>query len=177
MRLSDLPPNVRNRVRKDATRQRTNGKALERIVLTYPGVPITQVPQAARVIRKGGQAFTLRQRGPCDFFGCINGRMLVFDAKESGLAHRLQTSDCHLPAHQRSELIRYGREGAIAGLLVMRTTDGALFWCDYRLLVMPGPSIAYEAMSALSRGGPVNWFEVERVSDSYKLPHGGREQT
>ncbi len=150
------------------------GKTLEKIILaSQNGVRITQVPQASRTICKAGKAINVRVNSPCDFFGSFvgTGRLIVCDAKESSLARRLQTSEDHLPEHQRMSLIVYGQAGAVAGLIVMHPSMVSglhwISWVDWRQLLERRPSILYTDMHhAGTVAGVVDWSLVLAAADA-----------
>jgi hypothetical protein len=160
----------------------TKGKFLEKLIAkSQVGVRLTQVPQAARVVDprkwKGHQPkpgetndpFTIRQRGPCDFFGTIvgSGRAIILDAKEGGDQNRLELRESHLPDHQRTALIDHGRAGAVAGIIALSTLTNRLYWCDWRLLLTEQSKRSLRWLD-LAYIGPsivaVNWGEVVKAS-------------
>lgn len=153
----------------------TKGKGLESLALASQfGVTLTQVPRAVRFLKRGhgGAPRAVSVPAPVDFFGAhltSGGRLLVFDCKESREKYRLDTSEDHLPSHQRAELHRHGSAGAVAGLLVEHVPGLALYWCPWPLLYPPRPSIPYAEMTALGSSQLVitaqRWAHVVVATD------------
>jgi hypothetical protein len=161
----------------------TKGRFLEKLIArSQVGVRLTQVPQAARVAWKSKpkgfaapstekpEPFTIRQRGPCDFFGTIvgSGRAIILDAKEGGEQHRLVLDGTHLADHQRQSLVDHGRAGAVSGVIALATLTQRLYWCDWRLLLTEQSTRSLRWLD-LAYIGPattaVNWAEVLKVAN------------
>lgn len=122
-------------------RTRNTGKGLETLVLASQGqVVLLKVPNGVQWL-PGGK--TVPKAGPCDFIGLHlpTKRMVILDAKECGLVHRFDVGDgSKVKPHQIEELVRFGRAGAIAGLLVERTRTRQLYWLPWQMLdVRPLP--------------------------------------
>lgn len=139
----------------------TSGKSLEALILASPGAVLTHVGQAAKRIQ-GGKVVAVR--GPVDFFGTLapGGRAIAIDAKRCELVRRFPVGDLtHLPQHQRAELVRYGRAGAVAGLIVEAAARGQLYWCGWQWLEAPPPSLAWDELYYLGKSSePVRWSDV-----------------
>jgi len=114
------------------------GRSLETVIDASQRnvVCITKIPSGAKWI---GPRKMVATKSPVDFMGvvCGTGRAIVFDAKTCNLARSFPVSNAdHFPEHQREFLIRHGRAGAIAGLLVESTRMGAYFWVNYHWLIV-----------------------------------------
>jgi penicillin-binding protein-related factor A (putative recombinase) len=134
------------------------GKTLERMVnddqqaVRRSPVTLTFVRQEAKWIPDGrGGVKLIAQRGPCDAFGTftINGLAVVFDMKEckNNTAFNAQESCVH--QHQVDQLIRHGGSGAIAGLLILASKTGTLFWLNWTLLVKRKPTYPWQDLLAV----------------------------
>lgn len=154
-------------------RKRTGreGRPLENLIIASIGIALTKIPMSIKYIG-GGEKVAVS--APVDFFGTMNGRSVVFDAKEGGLPHRLLTDDDHLKKHQRAEIVHHGEHGAIAGLLAMSTTVNRLYWIDWRKLLVPRPSIQWsECVDIGPASKPVDWQKIEfaaRINESWPDP-------
>jgi penicillin-binding protein-related factor A (putative recombinase) len=147
------------------------GKTLERLIESeqkLPNVPVvlTFVRQEARRIpdRARGGVKLIAMKGPCDAFGTVRatGRSIVFDMKECKAVRSFDAKLDHLPHHQVGELIRHGRAGAIAGLLVLSTRHGWLYWLDWKKLVQRKPTYPWDELEYAGTMHGVNWPAVCR---------------
>jgi len=150
-----LPPEHEPRPQK-------RGKRLERMCAApSPLVLLVRVEQGIRRFRKGGDWQQQSVKSPPDFYGCVigTGRLVVFDAKETAHARHLDARPKIVKTHQKRQIVRAGRAGAVAGLLCLRTTDDALFWCPWPLLenetVTEIPWSAMRACGTVRRG--IDW--------------------
>lgn len=92
------------------------GRSLESLIVqSQTTVLLTKIPLSARRL---GHGKIIPIAGPVDFFGCFraDGRIIVFDAKQTKNLHRLPTGKKQLHEHQRLEIVRYGEAGAVAGV-------------------------------------------------------------
>jgi penicillin-binding protein-related factor A (putative recombinase) len=108
---------------------------------------LTKIPNGHKYLR-GGHIQPIK--GPVDFMGCVKGsaRAVVFDAKECSQLLRFPCGDrTHIPQHQVEHIVRYGSQGALAGLLIWakHPSVGAYYWMNWTLMkgILPS-SIAYE---------------------------------
>jgi hypothetical protein len=169
-RTSDIPALTGKASSKGGGQAGSKGKALESVIWHSQGnvVRLTRVEQAARVGRDAdGDPITIRQRGPCDFFGAyvFAGRMLVLDAKECGNKCRFLAGRKYVPDHQFEQLVRYGEVGAVAGLVAHESRTGTLFWVDWRLLAKGHKSFVWSDLPAVGRMATgVSWVRVELAS-------------
>lgn len=133
----------------------SKGSSLETVVLASQTlIRATKVPNGVKYLR-GGR--TVPTKGPVDFFGICRRtkRLVLFDAKQCDLAQRFPVGNTdHLPPHQRDLLITYGREGAIAGLLIEATRLRRYFWLYWESLVSCPPSYQWNDGDHLHDLGP-----------------------
>jgi hypothetical protein len=153
------------------------GKQLEAIALaSQTAVSLTRVELAAKRIGRRVQAV----KGPCDFFGSYrtDGRAIVFDAKETAERYRLDTHPDHLPEHQRLILLAARDAKAVAGLLVLETTGGRVFWVPAGRLHPRPASIQFADMAYV---GPIthaiDFAAVRAADDIYNLDRDIRAAT
>jgi penicillin-binding protein-related factor A (putative recombinase) len=121
------------------TTRSNRGRALEALVLASqgPGVAITQVPNGVRWLRGGN---TCPTKSPVDFFVTVNGRAVVFDTKRCAVASRFPVGNPdHVTPAQVAEVVRHGRAGAVAGLLVENVKAETLHWLDWQQVRSPPP--------------------------------------
>lgn len=150
------------------------GKHCEGIVLASQfGVTLTRAPLACRIL-PGGRA--VKTPGPCDVFGTHHrsGRAIVLDAKESSEPLRLDTHEDHLPTHQREELLRHGRAGAIAGLMVESIVHARLFWVPWPMLVKRVASIGFDLMHEVGQNTIVARVHWDAIAGTCPLTYGGK---
>jgi penicillin-binding protein-related factor A (putative recombinase) len=145
--------------------RKPGGKRLETLVVSsQQGVVLTKMPSAARWIGRK----TIAVKGPCDFFGMYlaTREFLIFDAKECELATRFPAGNPdHVRPHQIEELTRYGRNGAISGLLILRTTTDDLHWLPWEMLVDCPPSYRWEEIPHVgSAKVAIDWDRVRQVA-------------
>lgn len=141
------------------------GKTLERLITSEQTLPnrevvLTHVGQAARRI---GEGKVVAVKGPVDFFGTVrgSGRSILFDAKECGKP----SFDCNTSAvkqHQINELVRHGRAGALAGLLILDTRSGWVVWLDWRKLEQRKPTYPWDDLEYAGTLHGVNWTALCR---------------
>jgi hypothetical protein len=148
-------------------RARSTGKVLEALILNSRsgyGVELEHVPNGVQFI---GGGKTIPKKSPVDFGGSVvgTGRAVWLDAKECHKAGSFDASDDKLKRHQVDLLIRQGRAGAIAGLLIRCSTTERLHWLDWRLLVDRRPTYPWGELPDVgdAKAYRVDWAAVSRA--------------
>lgn len=121
------------RTRK-ARKPGTSGKSLETAVAMPNGVIVfTKIPNGVQ-FKTGGDFFYTKS--PPDFAGTVvgSGRAVWLDAKRCGLVRAFNPSTSALKQHQVDALVRHGRAGAVAGLLIEATEWDTYYWLDWTRL-------------------------------------------
>lgn len=142
--------------------RRARGRHLESLVLASQGtVTLTKIPNGVRYL-PGGK--TIPCKSPVDFAGTVHGsgRAVWLDAKQCDLKGRFPVGNKdHVTPQQIAELVRHGRAGAVAGLLVERTGEDELYWCDWSILTNAPPSYAWKDLAYVGSSKlAVNWWHV-----------------
>jgi len=151
------------------------GKALESLILRSQGAACgaiyQKVPNGIQWVG-GGKSFPCKS--PVDFMGLLTdgtARSLVFDAKECKLVTRFPVGHKdHVSPHQLEQLIRYGRSGALAGLLVAATSTRRLYWLSWRYLVNAPPSYPWDDPRMVDIGSAAMAIDWRKVATADALP-------
>lgn len=125
-------------------------------------------------------------KGPVDFYGLerATGRMILFDAKTDGTERRFNVAH-HVRGReqQMEELIRYGRFGAHAGLLIESTVRKRYFWLPWPMLlpVCARRIVSYAWEELIDAGDArrmIDWnpiFRARLAVSTALLCHNGRQ--
>lgn len=136
----------------------TSGKSLELVVANGGGViEWTRVPNGVKYVRGGD---TVPTKSPVDFIGTVigTGRAVFCDAKRCSQKTGYNAQRDHLKPHQISELVRHGRAGAIAGLLIESTAEGAFYWLGWRDLQQNKASYRWAELRRVGMSNvAINW--------------------
>lgn len=129
----------------------SRGKSLESLILASQGayVVLEKVPNGVKTLA-GGRV--VRCKSIVDFMGTVtsSGRAIVFDAKQCDLKHRFPVGNAdHVTPDQRATLIRHGKAGAIAGLLVNSTYWQLLYWLSWQQLQAGTPSMRWSELTTI----------------------------
>lgn len=137
------------------------GRLAENIAKQTVGAELEFVGQAGRRILRDGKPEFIPVQGPCDAMGTLpGGRSVVADVKKCDLVKRFKCDRDHVPEHQREKLVRHGRMGALAGLLILSTRQGRWYWATWRLLVKRPASLLWDEL--LPVGDVPSWGIIDR---------------
>lgn len=139
------------------------GSHLEKLILASSGgdMLLEKIPSGSRWIGPGKSVPT---KSPVDFMGVWRPTMrcVVLDAKTCSLAgpsFPLGNAD-HFPEHQREQIVRFGKHGAVAGLLILRMKTDMLYWISWHTIDGPmgRASIAWDDMAWIGPAGKaISW--------------------
>ena len=144
---------------------RTNGRRCESLVLASQTlVCLDPVPRGIRYLPKGR---AVPAASLVDFVGLVrdSGRFVCLDAKECHLKGRFPCGDAsHVSPKQVEYLCRYGRLGALAGLLIESTAHHRLHWLPWWMLDPLPASYPWDQVPEIgSTAFTVNWGLVMQV--------------
>lgn len=79
---------------------------------------------------------------PSDLIGTVRGTGQSFITDAKSCQHpTLFKFAANVKPHQRDEIVRSGKAGAVAGLIVEAVAFGKVFWIDWTLLREPATSV------------------------------------
>lgn len=137
------------------------GRPLEQLVIdTLPDWICLDKTRAGVRTLKGGRIIGCA--GPPDFLGTIQGgRSICFDCKQTSEKYSFPVAV--VPAHQRRWLVRNGRMGAVAGLLIEATAEGRLYWMGWKLLEGMGDRWEWKQLVEVGQGA-IDWSLIVESS-------------
>ena len=112
-------------------------------------------------VKRGETLRFIRQKVCCDFAGTIRGtgegRLLLVDFKRCEVRDVFPVNDSTVKPHQIDELVRHGRQNALAGLLIEAAAHERFYWCSWTALASTNrcTRIRYSVMRDLGQSNVV----------------------